>query len=794
MVAVALFPIRTTGPKIRYQSVGSDEPVVLIINELKHKDEKNVTVRPDLDDPAYVIYTSGTTGKPKGVVIRHGALANYVTWAASTYIDGTSDVLPLFTSISFDLTITSLFVPLITGAKIVVYDDTDQDLLVRKVILEKKASVVKLTPGHLKLLHKSDFAVPIDHGIKRFVVGGEVLERDLAHAIHTKFNGVEIYNEYGPTETTVGCMIHRFDPGDNMRTVPIGRPIANTKVYLLDRFMHPVPTGVIGEMYISGKGLAQGYLNKRELTEKSFVQDPLEKGERMYKTGDLAKMLPSGVIEYMGRDDEQIKVNGYRVELLEIENVLKSHPDVEEAIVSTKYAKASVTLHAYYRSNKDILYQELHAHLMGQLPHYMIPASISRIDKVPLTKNGKVDRLALPDIQSVPRSQQLPVNDIQQALLEVWRHVFDEGPLGIADNFYQLGGDSIKAVQIASKLLDKGLVVSVKDILTFQTIALISTRVTVSEGSRYWQGFSEGSRALTPVESWFARQNFKHPDYYNQSVLLELQQAVDIPRLEKAFQRLMEHHDGLRLKFHLKDNRAHYSKSGFETPFVISEYPLTSPDQLATLCAEIKAQMDLDKSPLIKAAIFSQSDTKKKLFITAHHLVVDGVSWRILLEDLYDLYHSFSNDSSYELPSKTASSLIWKEQLDAFADTKLMEQARQYWTQPEILDFKLPLDNPTNHWQIENAAHQTAVLNEEYTSCLLKEARQKLNADVTVVLNLALVNALKQWTSLDTFVIEHENHGRHFNAVDVSRTVGWFTAMYPVLFKNSGAEYSGTNC
>jgi len=289
---------------------------------------------------AYVIYTSGSTGSPKGVMIRHLSLVNYITWAKGQYVKAGNSNFPLYTSISFDLTVTSIFTPLISGGKIIIYKGTERTGLLEKAFTERDSTIIKLTPSHLKIVREAGYVLNTGEGENKIlIVGGERLDTALAKAIYYQYQGrVEIYNEYGPTEATVGCMIYKFDPEDNTVSVPIGKPIANTAIYLLDRFLRPVIPGAPGEIYIGGQGLATGYLNNNLLTEDKFIKAPVgsNEGQRLYKSGDTARWLPGMELEYIGRGDNQVKVKGHRIEMGEIEQVLQQHPYVEEAVVTLK--------------------------------------------------------------------------------------------------------------------------------------------------------------------------------------------------------------------------------------------------------------------------------------------------------------------------------------------------------------------------------------------------------------------------------------------------------------------------
>jgi len=743
-------------------------------------------------DLAYIIYTSGTTGEPKGVMIQHHALVNYTCWAASQYIRGNEAAFPLYSSISFDLTVTSIFVPLTTGNKIVIYHEADeQHLLIDRVVADNKSNVIKLTPSHLSLLAGMNSQRPAGiRVINTFIVGGEKLDTRLAKSIYDRFEGqVEIFNEYGPTEATVGCMIHKFSPADEAwSSVPIGVPAANTQIYLLDAFLKPVPTGVHGELYIAGDGLAMGYIHQEVLTAEKFIADPFN-GGRMYKTGDIAKRLPDGKLEFLGRKDDQIKINGYRIELPEIENQLAAFAGINEAlVVLSKCAESQTELYAYYRSDAEIMERQLKEYLSERLPRYMIPVRCLRVDTFPLTNNGKLDYCALQGLATTLNNTEAvsPANETEALLLKIWNDVLAEKSFKTTDNFFELGGDSIKAVQIASRLLDEGLIVNARDILRYQTVERVSQRIVSHDGiSGYKQGIWEGERGLSAIESWFIRQHFVNPHYYNQSIVLTLNKRVDLGILTSAFRKIIEHHDGLRLNYNSEKGVLFYNNDNIDS-FVVEEKASTADDQSMVFRVDIspftdlKNDLDIANRLLIKAAWIRQADGNGLLFVTAHHLIVDGVSWRILTGDLYTVYKALENGEPVRLPAKSASLMDYYGKLNALAGSIGVLAEKTYWEEVEDTHFTIPYDMETSDWRVANMGKVTGVLNDSLTSFLVGQAHRPYKTNVPILLNTALALTLKEWGGGNTFVIEQENHGRHFEDLDTSRTVGWFTALYPV--------------
>jgi len=435
---------------ISQENLAQDLPLI----EQQPDHNESIDVSPD--SVAYVIYTSGSTGEPKGVAISHRSLVNYVSWAKDVYLQGESLPFPLYSSPAFDLTVTSIYVPLITGNKISIPPRDDHQTMLETILGDNQIGVCKLTPSHLTLIKDRDNR---QSGVKRFIVGGEALGTDLARQIHESFGGeIEIFNEYGPTEATVGCMIYRYDPRNDTRTgVPIGRSAANVNVYVLDQWLQAVPVNVTGELFIAGPGLAQGYLGRPELTAERFIPNPFAPHERMYRSGDLGRRLPSGDLEYLGRRDEQVKFHGYRVELNEISFALKQHPEVTDCTVQLRQDSSGYDLMiAYYVSDLELVPAELHSFLSQLLIAETIPNLFVHMNALPLTPNGKIDYEALPSIDDakelLTRIYTPPRTPQEASLAAIWAEVLRLEYVGVEENFFELGGHSLLGTQIIHRI------------------------------------------------------------------------------------------------------------------------------------------------------------------------------------------------------------------------------------------------------------------------------------------------------------------------------------------------------
>lgn len=771
------------------------ETITVDYRALKEETPETPFTKPALtpEDLAYVIYTSGTTGKPKGTLLRHRNVINYVWWGAKTYVNGETTTFPLFTSLSFDLTVTSIFIPLVTGNKIAIYRDSADGLLVERVVKENKVHIVKLTPSHLKVVNQLKPATSI---IRSFILGGEELKTDTARETTDRFGeAINIYNEYGPTETAVGCMIHRYDRfRDTGLAVPIGKPSDNVRIYILDKNKKPLPMGLVGEIYISGEGVALGYLKNDELTKGKFVDNPFIPGAKMYRSGDLGRWNPDKVLEFFGRCDEQVKIRGYRIEPGEIVKQMVSIDGIKDAVVAVnKGPQPELCAYLVPEEGKEFDIPELRELLSRELPSYMLPSEFVRVDHIPLTRNGKVDFRKL---ETMGRRLEgaheyvAPRDEMETMLAGIWAGVLGMEKVGIMDNFFELGGDSIKAVQIAARMNDAGKTVNVKDILSHQTIAKVCANVDFDSHIRkYDQETMEGEKDPTPIESWFLAQGYRNRDHFHQSVLLEFKSPVDIPALEKSLEKLTAHHDGLRLNYSEEKGMVYFNNDlldrGFRVEVIdLSEVPEAErAARIEAVGYEAKGGFDITMGPMMRALLFRTGAGRDKLLLILHHLVTDGITWRILLEDLYRVYEAVRAGRGVEMPRKTASLLDWYDALVMYRDSGKLEKEKDYWLQAEASGFRLPYDVEPGgvDWSVKNRAVVNAGLDKGETDFLLRDAHEVYKTDVQILVTAALVRSLRQWTGRRDVTVEMENHGRHIDDIDTSKTTGWFTAIYPLL-------------
>jgi len=756
---------------------------------------------------AYVIYTSGSTGKPKGTMIIHTGVVNYLSWCTQAYQVIQGDRVPVNSSIGFDATVTAVFSPLLTGKEVILLPEEDEiEALSQLLCSQSNLSLVKLTPAHLQILNSLIPPEKASNQSRFFIIGGEALPAKtvsfwLNHAPETK-----LINEYGPTETVVGCCVYQVKSEDSYQTkIPIGRPIANTQLYILDKNRQPVPIGVLGELHIGGAGLARGYLKQEKLTAEKFI---FWQGKRLYKTGDLARYLPDGNIEYIVRIDQQVKIRGYRIETGEIEASIIQYPSVQDTVVLVREDEDHKRLVAYLvleietqevSDTEQII--KLKQYLKELLPEYMIPSGYVVLPKLPLTPNGKVDRKALPAPDSELVSSQeyiAPQTEIEETLAQIWQEVLRIKQVGIHDNFFEIGGDSIITIQIVARAQKAGIKLTTKQLFQNQTIAEQAAVAGVMARVEHQQGLVTGVVPLTPIQHWFWEQNLQEMHHFNQSLLLSVPPKINPEVLSKVIEKILEHHDGLRLRFHKTGdgwqqiNSIRLESIPFEVVDLSQDSEAAQLRLLEKIPTEKQASLNLSDGPIVRVVLFNFG-TKARLLIIIHHLAVDGVSWRILLEDLFDGYQQLSQGETIKLPEKTTAFQDWAVNLVEYSQSQKLEAEVDYWlNQPWSDVVSLPLDYPETEAKntVGNAVNVSQTLSKEETTALLQEVPSAYNTQINDVLLTALVMSLGEWMGTETVLINLEGHGREeiFAGVDLSRTVGWFTSMFPVHLKRTPGD------
>ena len=640
-------------------------------------------------------------------------------------------------------------------------------------------------------------AVP--DSVKTVNLAGEALSDKLVEEVYATTHAEKVYNLYGPTETTTYStytLVPRGNP------VTIGRPIANTQCYILDASRNPVPTGVKGELYLAGGGLARGYFGRPELTNERFVPNPFseERGSRMYRTGDLCRWLPDGNIQYLGRIDHQVKLRGFRIELGEIEDALRQHPGVREAVVVVRDERGK-QLVGYVVAVRESASTsaELRDYLKQKLPDYMVPAAWVSLPALPLSPNGKVDRKALPlPEQQAPELAShyvAPRTPAENKLAAIWSKVLGVPQVGVNDNFFELGGDSILSIRVVSLAQREGFRLTLKQMLAHQTVAKLAIVVDVVDDTPLTPETLAGDVPLLPVQQWFFEQKLDEPHHHNQAFLFEVAGRIDRLSLEAAVKELSRQHDALRLRYvHGPEGwRQFYSDSEEPTPLIWTGLAqLEEVEQrrrVETIAASTQASLNLESGPLWRVAYFDLgSERRGRLLIVVHHLAVDGISWRLLLEDLETAYHQLAAGKAVQLPAKTKSYKAWAERLRDLTVVESLRNQLWYWkavTDPqrvaEAVEL-LPINVGSSKSTESSASTIVISLTADQTRALLQVVPTAYNTQINDVLLTALARAWSRWSGSRTLYTNLEGHGREnlFEDLDISRTVGWFTSIFPV--------------
>ncbi|MBN1993050.1 MAG: amino acid adenylation domain-containing protein [Anaerolineae bacterium] len=799
---------------------------------------------------AYIMYTSGSTGQPKGVMIEHHSLAWYAKTATAMYGLTANDRVLQFAPISFDISVEEIYPCLTCGATLALRAEEIAGSIPAFLEACRQGGITALflpTAFWHELatgLANEPWRLPASLRLVSF--GGEkVLPERVAAWRRAIGNRVQLMNGYGPTETTVVatlCQLSDTAEAAAWSASSIGRVIPGAQVYILDQNLQPAPVGVPGELHIGGEGVARGYLNQPKLTAARFIHNPFtgdeggrmkaEDGEinfilhpslfsplpspfpRLYKTGDMARYRSDGTIEYLGRFDQQVKIRGFRVELAEIEAILAQHPQVREALVIAQADKAGHNrLVAYIvpaqspSATQPLTFKrDLHHFLKGKLPEYMLPAALALLEALPLTPNGKVDRRALPAVDlsdSAPvESFVAPRNRVEQILAELWGQALGFERVGIDDNFFELGGDSILSLQLIARANQAGLRLTPRQIFERQTIAGLAEVVDTAVVIEAEQGPVTGPLPLTPIQCWFFEQNFAAPHHWNMPVLFELEPSPEPTLVAQAIHHLLCHHDALRLRFGRYDPagwqqiNADLEEDASVVPLIETDVStLSTPEQEAAIRAvaeELQAGLNLSTGPLLRAALFQLGPQKAAgLLIVVHHLAVDGVSWRILREDLQMAYRQLAQSEPLRLPAKTTSFKQWAELLSEYAQSDALRAEAAYWlNELPAQAARLPIDYPPAENTEASARVASASLDIEATHALLHQVPALYRSQVNEILLAGLALTLARWLAargmdLKPLLIDLEGHGREEigPGLDLSRTVGWFTTLFPVSLR-----------
>ncbi|CAM2990271.1 non-ribosomal peptide synthase domain TIGR01720/amino acid adenylation domain-containing protein [Pseudomonas gessardii] len=740
---------------------------------------------------AYLIYTSGSTGKPKGVVVSHGEIAMHCQAVIERFGMRPDDCELHFYSINFDAATERLLVPLLSGAQVVLRAQGQWDAEeICGLIREHRINILGFTPSYgsqlAQWLATQNQTLPV----RMCITGGEALTGEHLARIRAAFQPALFFNAYGPTETVV-MPLASLAPQvleEGAGSVPIGSIIGARVAYILDADLALVPQGATGELYVGGAGLAQGYHQRPGMTAERFVADPYADGGRLYRTGDLVRQRADGLVEYLGRIDHQVKIRGFRIELGEIETRLLEHEAVREAVVLALDTPGGKQLAAYLvsaASNHGALREALKSHLKAQLPDYMVPAHLMVLDSMPLTANGKLDRRALPqpDPEANRQAYVAPSNALELSLAAIWCAVLNVRQVGLHDNFFELGGDSILSIQVVSRARQAGIHFSPRDLFQHQTVQALAAVATRSEQITAEQGVLTGPSGMTPIQHWFFDSEIPARQHWNQALVLAPVQALDPRRLEQALLAVLEHHDALRLGFTQRDAQWHAEHLAVPEGGVLWLAQVADMAQCEALFADAQRSLDLEHGPLLRALLVDGPLGQQRLLIAIHHLVVDGVSWRVLLEDLQNVYRQLSDGQAVSLPAKTSAVRDWAARLQAYASSESLREELSLWQQqlagPAVA---LPVDRAHGSLRHRDAETVSVRLDAERTRQLLQQAPSAYRTQVNDLLLTALARVLCRWSGHPSTLVQLEGHGREalFDEIDLTRSVGWFTSAYPL--------------
>ena len=757
------------------------------------------------DNLAYVIYTSGTTGKPKGTLIPHRNVVRLFSSTETWFGFNEQDVWTLFHSAAFDFSVWEIWGALLYGGRVVVvpFLVSRSPEIFYELLAKERVTVLNQTPSAFRQLIQAEETVGRKALALRYVIfGGEALELQSLRPWFERHGdqSPRLVNMYGITETTVHVTYRPLSMGDLNSGSVIGVPIPDLNIVILDQHMEPVPVGVPGEMYVGGAGLAKGYLRRPELTAERFIPNHLtqSQGARLYRTGDLARFLPGMDIEYLGRVDHQVKIRGFRIELGEIESVLNQHPGVREAVVMVREDVPGVkTLAAYLVSAHPMSeLTVLREHLKKKVPDYMVPAAFVFLDRFPLTNNGKIDRKALPapDTQrsDLARTSVAPRTPVEEKLAAIWSHVLRVDRVGIHDNFFELGGDSILIIQAVSLARREGLMLGPKQMFAHQTIAELAASVEISAEAQPARAAPTGDVQLTPIQQWFFEQDLEDLHHYNQAFLLTVKERLERGMLEEAVKQLGRHHDALRLRFRREEGYWRQTYAPSDAPSIIQWVdlaqlkPAERTPVIESATRHAQASLDLANGPIWRIVYFNSGhDACDRLLIVVHHLAVDGISWRPLVEDLETICRQLKAGQQIQLPARTVSYQEWAEALLEFSTADAVKAELPYWlaaTRGELVSGQYRRQSgavPPNR-ESEAVTVKTS-LNVAETQALLQEVPSAYNTQINDILLTAVAHAWSR-SGRGALYTNLEGHGREplLRDLDLSRTVGWFTSIFPV--------------
>lgn len=787
-----IYMLKNAGTHFVIQDAGIMKllPEEILTMDLQEIVKGNGTIEHEKYDahiPIYVIYTSGSTGNPKGVVVNNRNIINEIYWHIKEAKLSENTIFVQNTAFIFDGSAIEIFSALLCGGRLRLVSDADRkepEMFLKRI----KNADIFILPSMFRAV--MDYAVTngLENELNSYhrlgLVAEKIPEDLIERYLQIKGSTLKnIWNLYGPTETTITASFYYLNENMDYKHIPIGKPVTNYNIFILngDKLCGH---GVVGEICISGVGVSNGYLNNKEMTEKVFVKNPFG-DDIMYRTGDTGYINEKNEIVILGRIDEQVKIRGFRVELQEIEKQIVCLDGVDEAVVICKKEANGDFLVGYYTG---ILHESVLKDAISKfLPTYMIPEYLIHIDNLPHLPNGKIDKRNLEN-KSVNRNRNFikPINEAEEIVCGIYEEVLEIDEVGRNDNFFELGGDSIKAIQIVSKLRNVGYQTTVKNIMQLAKPSLIAKELQELRINNLEVQSVKGDVFLSPIQHRFFESELVNPDHFNQSIILIAKEQINISAVKYCMKCILEEHDQLRAVF---DDRHQEIQEKFEEAqysflvFNINNHNLEQ--SLKKVGNDLQNQISLSRKKLICCAVVEKNDFHA-LIICIHHLVIDGVSWSILIDDINKLYIGYTSNGSVAMPKKTTSFKDWSNYLADYYKNGRNNKELFYWRKvsKNLVKSNLLFDEVSIGVQKESKCW----LSEEITSKLNKLAWKIMQIKPNEVLLTLLVNSLSIMFDRKDISVLIESHGRPelCDQIDITRTVGWFTALYPVIFEGIG--------
>lgn len=793
----AYVPIDITSPKERISHIIKEANLKYIISNGDLLNEDNDVIEVNIhreltenlyfseniqktvsdNDPAYIIFTSGSTGKPKGVVISHSNVVNLITQQKFNLNLKEDENILQFASIGFDASVWEIFTALSNGFKLCLLPNDLKNIGtdLAEILRNYKITTAMLSPSLLSVIDPHDLPE-----IRTLISIGE---KCLPKVLEKWCGKVELWNGYGPTEATVLTTVHKFHDNDNENI--IGKPLNNVNCYVLDENSTPVAKGVEGDLYIGGKGVSLGYIDELQ-NENKFLKNPFSCDESLlYKSGDVAKILEDGSLQYINRKDNQVQIKGFRVELGEIENILLDVKGIDQAAV--KYWEKNRQLVAYIVTGFDFTSKdEINRFLQEKLPYYMIPNKMYILKQLPYNQSGKIDRKLLPEIETENSNStnDKPKNNTEKIISSVISYNLN-CKVNMQDDFFELGGDSLMILKVINELKGRGIYLSPKNfyqspiIKNLSTLANNKETVLVNERKDY-----EGIFDLSPIQLWFFESNLTDMNHWNFSLMFDVNKDIGIEELKEALEFLNKKNSSLRLKFKKIDNSIKQYFSNENLKVVIEDSRELTDEEFVDKCNKYQGSLNIFAGDLIKAVVFKRND-KNNLLLVVHHLLVDWISADVIYEDL----RNYLNQKSSVIKSESNSYKDWVIKLNEFAKTEYLEDEYiNYWKALKNIEYiPLPIDYKNKINNRGSFNNKTLKIKKVPMKALAHKLYRLYGIRVHEIILAACLSSVLDWKDGNSIVVDVDNHGREdiINGIDINRTVGWFTSIYPYFFKKN---------